>query len=170
MGWYTPVCAENNALDESPLLETIQFELLGTDCSGKLHLTIKAYEMRQYQNGNVTLAGDIEIIILGNNVDQQEGPTHIQANRLSYDKEQGLCMLAGNILVSAPQKQLTIRTEQLWYDIKQEIIFTDLPIVIAHKEHVLKGGGLRATRDLTQYTVTAPNGTVDIKQAPMLDA
>lgn len=53
-----------------------------------------------------------------------------------------------------PQQQLSIRSEQLCYDIKQEILFAELPIVIVDKESVLKGNGLRATRDLNKYTVT----------------
>ncbi|MGI2261836.1 LPS export ABC transporter periplasmic protein LptC [Candidatus Cardinium hertigii] len=163
-----PAYADNDLLDEVPLLETIQFELLGTDCSGRLQVTVKAYEMCQSQNGNVTLTDDIKIVVLNNKVDQEEGPIYVQANKLLYNKEQSLCIVTGNVLVTVPEKQLTIRTEQLSYDMKQEIIFTDLPIVIAHKSHELKGIGLRATRNLTQYTITTPNGTVEIDQAPIL--
>lgn len=163
MGWCTPIYADFGV----PLLETTQFELLATD-SGRLYATIKADEMRQYENGNVALAGGIEIVLLGNKVDKEEGPTQIQADTLSYNKEQGLCMIAGNVLVSKPQQSLSMHTEQLWYDTKQEIIFTELPIVITDKGHVLRGNGLRATRDLTKYMVTAPNGTVEIKQEPVL--
>lgn len=160
-----PVCA--NFQEGVPLIETTQFELLGTD-DGNLHLTIKASEMCQYENGNATLAGGMEIVLWGNKADKEEGPTYIRADTLSYNKEQGLCMIEGNVLVSKPQKQLSIHTEQLWYDIKQEIIFTELPIVITDKENVLKGSGLRATRDLTKYTVTGPNGTVEVKQEAVL--
>ena len=67
-------------------------------------------------------------------------------------------------MLRKPEQQLTIRTEQLSYDIKQEVIATALSIVIADKEHILKGNGLRATKDLTKYTITAPSGEVDIKQ------
>ena len=167
MGWFTPVYADLPG--EVPLLETTQFELLRTD-GGRLDLTIKADEMCQYENGNITLAGGIEIVILGNEADKEEGPTHIQARRLSYNKGQGLCMVAGNVLVTKPQQQLKINTEQLCYDMKKEIIFTEMPVVIVHKEHVLKGSLLRATRDLTKYTVTGPSGTVDIKQEAVLGA
>ncbi|CDG50047.1 Lipopolysaccharide export system protein LptC-like [Cardinium endosymbiont cBtQ1 of Bemisia tabaci] len=168
IGLCGPAYAENDAPDEVPLLETTRFELLGTDCNGRLQVTIKAYEMCQSQNGNVTLTDDIKIVILSNKVDQEKAPIYIQANKLLYNKEQSLCIITGNILVSVPEKQLTIRTEQLSYDMKQEIIFTDLPIIIAHKSYELKGIGLRATRDLTQYTVTMPNGIVEIDQAPVL--
>lgn len=168
IGLCAPAYAENDVLNEVPLLETIQFELLGTDCNGRLQVTIKAHEMCQSQNGNVTLTDDIKIAILSNKVDQEKAPIYIQANKLLYNKEQSLCIITGNILISVPEKQLTIRTEQLSYDMKQEIIFTDLPIVIAHKSHELKGIGLRATRDLTQYTITMPNGTAEIDQAPVL--
>ncbi|WP_432466246.1 LPS export ABC transporter periplasmic protein LptC [Candidatus Cardinium hertigii] len=168
IGLCVPAYAENDVLDDVPLLETIHFELLGTDSNGRLQVTIKAHEMCQSQNGNVTLTDDVKIVVLSNTVDQEEGPIYIQANKLFYNKEQNLCIITGNILVSLPEKQLTIQTEQLSYDMKQEIIFTDLPIVIAHKSHELKGVGLRATRDLTQYTITTPNGTVEINQASVL--
>jgi len=168
IGLGLPVYAENDLLDEAPLLETIQFELLGTDCNGRLQVTVKAYEMCQSQNGNVTLTDDIKIVILNNAVDQEESSIYIQANKLLYKKEQSLCIITGNVLISVPEKQLTIRTEQLSYDMKQEIIFTDLPIAITHQSHSLKGIGLRATRNLTQYTITTPNGTVEIDQTPVL--
>ncbi|WP_342264993.1 LPS export ABC transporter periplasmic protein LptC [Cardinium endosymbiont of Philonthus spinipes] len=167
IGWYTPLYADDQ--DEVPLLETTQFELLGTE-RGRLDITIQAGEMRQYKNGNVTLAGSVTIVLLGNTFDKEAGPIKIQADKLSYNKAQNLCMLAGNVLICKPEHSLTIQTEQLWYDTKQEIIFTELPIVITDKEHVLKGSGFRATRDLTKYTVAAPNGTVEIKQEPALGA
>lgn len=116
--------------------------------------------MCQYENGKVRLAGGVAIVLFGN---KEEWHTHIQADILSYNKEQGLCMLAGSVLISKLQQQLSIRAEQLWYDIKQEIQFTELPIVMEDKENVLKGSGLRAKRDLSKYTVTAPNGTVTVK-------
>ncbi|MCT4696838.1 MAG: LPS export ABC transporter periplasmic protein LptC [Candidatus Cardinium sp.] len=156
------------ALEEAvPLLETTQFQLLGTEY-GRLSLTIKADEMRQYENGNITLSGGIEIVLFNHKMDKEEGPIHIHAGTLSYNKEKELCIIEGNVFVSKPQQQFSITTAQLWYDMKEEILFTELPIVIADKENVLKGSGLRATRDLTKYTITAPNGTVDIKQEEVL--
>ncbi|WP_419241193.1 LPS export ABC transporter periplasmic protein LptC [Cardinium endosymbiont of Nabis limbatus] len=167
MGWWIPLYAEKDFQEEIPLLETTQFELLGTD-GGHLRLTIKAYQMRQYENGNVSLSGGIEIFLFDNKADKEEKPIRIQADRLSYNKEEDLCMIAGNVMVSKPKQQLTIHTEQLWYDMKKETLFTEVPIVIKDKENILKGSELRATKDLTKYTITAPNGTVDIKQEAVL--
>ncbi|CAH2559791.1 Putative Lipopolysaccharide export system protein LptC [Cardinium endosymbiont of Oedothorax gibbosus] len=167
MGCCTPIYADFQ--EGVPLLETTRFELLATD-GGRLYATIKAGEMCQYENGNVALAGGIEIVLWANTVDQEEGPTHIQADTLSYSKEKDLCMIAGNVLVSKPQQSLSMHTEQLWYDTKQEIIFTEWPIVITDKGHVLRGSGLRATKDLTKYTVTGTSGTVEIKQETVLGA
>ncbi|AXI24475.1 LPS export ABC transporter periplasmic protein LptC [Cardinium endosymbiont of Sogatella furcifera] len=165
IGCFVPAYA---ALEKSvAILETTQFQLLGTE-HGRLALTIKADEMCQYENGNITLSGGIEIVLFNHKMDGEEGPIHIQAGTLSYNKEKELCMVEGHVLVSKPQQQFSITTAQLWYDMKEEILFTELPIVIADKENVLKGSGLRATRDLTKYTITAPNGTVDIKQEVVL--
>ncbi|WP_243018249.1 MULTISPECIES: LPS export ABC transporter periplasmic protein LptC [Candidatus Cardinium] len=169
ISWSAPVYAENDLPEEVPLLETTQFELLGTN-SGKLRISIRAYEMRQYESGNITLTGGIEIIILSSKSDKGEGPIHIQANRLSYNKEKNLCVIAGNVLLTKPQQQFKINTEHLCYDMNQEVIFTEAPVVIADKEHVLKGSLLRATKDLTRYTVTGPSGTVDIKKETVLGA
>lgn len=148
---------------EVPLLETNQFELLGTD-KGALEITIKASNMYQYENGNLRLTDVIEIFIVGDKINQDKGPIRIQANKLFYNKQKGLCMIAEKVLLTQPEQQLSIETEELWYDMNKEIIFTTLPIVVTHKEHVLKGTGFRATKDLTNYTVTAPSGELDVNQ------
>ena len=163
MAWWVPLYADLQGKPPVPVLETIGCKLMGTD-GGRLHVTVQADKMCQYENGNVTLAGGIAIVLFENENDKKGGPIHIQADTLSYNKEEGLCILAGNVLLRKPEQQLTIRTEQLSYDIKQEVIATALSIVIADKEHILKGNGLRATKDLTKYTITAPSGEVDIKQ------
>ncbi len=170
IGWFVPVYAEKDIEEATPLLQTTQFELLATK-SGRLHVTIKASEMRQYENGNVALSGGVEIILFANREgqpDEKEAPTYIRANTLSYNKAEELCMIEGNVLVRKPDKELTIKTEGFWYDINQEKIFTELPIVIQDKKNVLKGDGLCATSDFTKYTVTRPNGTLDIQQEAVL--
>ena len=169
VGCFTAVYAENrnNLSQEVPLLETTQFELLGTN-HGRLHLNIKAYEMRQYANGNITFTGGIEIIMFEPKLDKDPNSTRIEANSLSYDKEQGLCVLTGSVLLSKPDKGLKINTEQLCYDITQEVIFTESPVVIVHKEHLLRGSLLRASKDLTKYTISGPSGRVDAKKEALL--
>ncbi|UWW97298.1 MAG: LPS export ABC transporter periplasmic protein LptC [Candidatus Cardinium sp.] len=159
MACWVPLYADSQK--GLPVLETTDFELLGTD-GGSLHLTVKAHKMCQYENGNATLAGGITIVLYEN---KEDNPTNIQADTLSYNKAEDLCVLAGNVLLSKPQQQLSIRTEHLSYDIKKEIISTALSIVIVDKENILKGSGLRATKDLTKYTITNPSGAVEVEQA-----
>ncbi|WP_339044679.1 LPS export ABC transporter periplasmic protein LptC [Cardinium endosymbiont of Tipula unca] len=165
VGIYTSAHAQNQPYDETPILETTQFELLSTE-KGALTLTVKALKMCQYKNGNTVLKGNIEIIIIERTTDQDqaEGPTSIQANKLSYDKMKKSFILEGNILITNPQKKIKITTEQLSYSMEEELIFTDSPIKIVHKKDILQGIGLRATKDLKKYTIGGPNGMLDIAQ------
>lgn len=164
-GIYTSVHAQSQPYDETPVLETTQFELLSTE-KGALTLTVKALAMCQYKNGNAVLTGDIAIVIIERTTDKNEteGTTFIQANKLFYDKIKKLFTLEENVLITNTQKKIQITTEQLSYSIEEELIFTDSPIKIVHKKNVLQGIGLRATKDFKKYTIGGPNGTLDIAQ------
>lgn len=163
VGLFTLAHAENELLSEVPILETSQFELLHTS-GGVLKLSIKANEMRQYKNGNLVLAGGIEITMLEDKADQEERPTYVQADSLSYNKEQKMCTIEGNVLISKPGDQLKLVTEQLLYDMEEEVAFTEAPVTIEHKKNLLKGNGLRATKDFKEYKIKDPNGTLCMEE------
>ncbi|ROT46950.1 LPS export ABC transporter periplasmic protein LptC [Candidatus Cardinium hertigii] len=164
--WVVSVHAIKEGLDEVPVLETTQFEILSTD-NGVLKYAIKANEMRQYQNGNAALAGNIEITVLENTTDQDEsqGITYIRANTLSYNKEQKICIIEGDVVITKPDEAFTLTTEQLSYDTEKEIIFTEASIVIKHKKILLQGKGLHTTKDFKKYKIHNPHGTANIDQA-----
>lgn len=64
--------------------------------------------------------------------------------------------LKGNIFLTTPDKK-TLKTEYLIYDIETEELTTDEEVAIYSSGTFIRGKGLRAQRDLNQFTILKPS-------------
>ncbi|MDD9139720.1 MAG: LPS export ABC transporter periplasmic protein LptC [Candidatus Cardinium sp.] len=176
-GLFVPLYATVVAPKRIPVVETMQCELLGTD-NGRSAFTIKANEMYCYENGDIVLVGKLEIVVwdtpaevsvqergVEGAVIQGEDSTYIQANKLTYRKQEKLCTIEGEVCIQKPSEALELYTEQLCYNTEKENLFTEQPVAIVHKKTLLKGSGLWATKDLKQYILKRPCGSMELAES-----
>ncbi|WP_162534240.1 LPS export ABC transporter periplasmic protein LptC [Candidatus Cardinium hertigii] len=176
-GFFVPLYATAVMPERVPMVETMQCALLATD-NGKSTFTIKANEMYCYENGDIVLVGKLEIVVwdtpaevsaqekgVAGAVTQGEDSTYIQANKLIYSKQEKLCTIEGKVCIQKPSEALELYTEQLCYNTEKENLFTEQPVAIVHKKNLFKGSGLWATKDLKQYILKRPCGSMELAES-----
>lgn len=78
-----------------------------------------------------------------------------------YFKPQRLWRLDGRVEITRAPKDL-FQTQQLFWDERKHILYTDKFIHIENLTHMLEGDGFRADDRLTQYTIIKPKGIFPI--------
>ena len=65
----------------------------------------------------------------------------------------------------ANQKQEKLNTEQLIWDEKSNLIFTEKTVRIRSKEEVIFGEGFESTPDFSSYKITNVRGSINISES-----
>ncbi len=86
--------------------------------------------------------------------------TIISDYAIIYDKT-GLIDLQDNVRVSTPEKD-TLFAEQLYYDQKKELLFTNRPITFRTKQDIIKGVGFDTDKSFTNAEVLEVEGIITV--------
>ncbi len=78
-----------------------------------------------------------------------------------YFKSQRLWRLDGRVEITRAPKDL-FQTQQLFWDERKHLLYTDKFIHIENLTHMLEGDGFRADDRLTKYTILKPKGIFPI--------
>ena len=76
--------------------------------------------------------------------------------------QKGLWKLKGHVVIKNV-KGAVFKTEELYWDQTQKKIYTDKYIRITSPERDLKGYGMDASQDLSQYQIRRPSGVIRVK-------
>ena len=92
-----------------------------------------------------------------------EADATVEADYAYYNETLQCWTLRGNV------KALNLQGEQfetplLFWDQKEESVYSDSSIVITRETSIIKGVGFRSNQEMTQYTILRPTGIFPIKE------
>ena len=87
----------------------------------------------------------------------------IEADYAHYNERQQLWKLRGNVkAVNLEGEQF--ETSLLFWDQKEETVYSDSSIVITREASIIKGIGFRSNQSMTQYTILRPTGVIPLRE------
>ncbi|MBA4144620.1 MAG: LPS export ABC transporter periplasmic protein LptC [Cytophaga sp.] len=93
-----------------------------------------------------------------------EKTSTLKANNAYYFKEEDQWRGRGKVEVKNIQKHQELTTEELFWKPATKKIFTDKFVTIREIDRVIYGTGLETDQNLTNYTITKPEGEFDVEE------
>ncbi|GEO04229.1 hypothetical protein AAE02nite_18930 [Adhaeribacter aerolatus] len=145
---------------KGPMAETHDLLTLYSD-SAKLRIKLTSPLQLQYESGDGVYPKGINLVFL----DEKGGVNNtVRANYGKYIRQKDMYIIRGNVVVHNPNKEETLRTEELQWDRQTRKIFTEKFVTIQTKEDILKGYGMTANQDFTNWKITKPTGVFTLQQ------
>lgn len=94
--------------------------------------------------------------------------TTLRSDSGRYDRVKDLYTVMGNVVVINKQKQEKLLTNELNWNPNTKKVFTEKPVTVISKAtgETLKGLGLDANQDFSQYSIRKPTGIFNIEGNP----
>jgi LPS export ABC transporter protein LptC len=96
--------------------------------------------------------------------EKQVRSSTLRANAGVFNKAKQLYTVTGNVVIVDSVKAQTMNTEELHWDPAKQLIYTDKFVTIQTKKEVLKGEGLEAKEDFSNWRILKPKGILPINQ------
>ncbi len=144
---------------KGPISQSRDIATLYSD-SARLQIQLTAPLQMQYENGDGIYPNGINMIfydIKGNVANT------VRANYGKYDKQKDSYFARGNVIVNNVIKNETMRTEELHWDKQKRLLFTDKFVTIQTKTDILKGHGMTANQDFSNWKITKPTGVFTLE-------
>ena len=151
--------SNDNVKDEIPTIEVSNLTLFHSE-KGVTKVKVHTKKALRYKNNNIILPTGLNAVLYDN---EQAEQVHLTADYLIYIAAEKICKLQGNILIKSCQAHQQLYTSELNYNIVTEEFYTDSPVTLDDKQNILRGNGLKATKDLTHYTIINPRGNMDVQ-------
>ncbi|PIQ21195.1 MAG: LPS export ABC transporter periplasmic protein LptC [Cytophagales bacterium CG18_big_fil_WC_8_21_14_2_50_42_9] len=127
--------------------------------SARLQIKLSAPLQLQYENGDGIYPKGINVIFYDK---QGRIANTVRANYGKYDKRKDSYFAQGNVIVNNVIKDETMRTEELHWDKQKRRLFTDKFVTIQTKTDVIKGHGLTANQDFSNWKISKTTGFFSI--------
>jgi len=88
----------------------------------------------------------------------------IVANYCYYKAKDELWKATGDVVVKSIINKEQLNTEELFWDPKKEIIFTEEFVRIESDKEIIMGHGLEADQDFSSYTIKKSTGTITLDE------
>ena len=88
----------------------------------------------------------------------------LRANSAYFFKAENKWRARGKVEVKNIEKGEELNTEELFWRPDKKRIFTEKFVTIKQHSEVLYGTGLDAAQDLSDYTITKPEGEIEVKE------
>ena len=161
--------ASCNAIDEDdvkkkvvykgPISQSKDISTLYSD-SARLQIKLSAPLQWQYENGDGVYPKGINMAFY----DKTGRVTNtVRANYGKYDKQTDSYLARGNVVVINVIKDETLRTEELHWDKQRRKLFTDKFVTIQTPTDALKGHGMTANQDFSDWHILRPSGNITLK-------
>ena len=145
---------------ENPPSETIKEAELTYTEKGKVKVKIISKQIERYTaRSTINFSGGIIVYFYN---DSAIITSTLTAEEAIIDEKKEQMMAQVNVeLVNHKQEKLN--TEQLIWDEKSNLIFTEKTVRITTKEEVIFGEGFESTPDFSSYKITNVRGSINIK-------
>jgi len=142
-----------------PISQSRDIATLYSD-SARLQIKLTAPLQMQYENGDGMYPNGINMTFY----DKQGNIANtVRANYGKYDKQKDSYFARGNVIVNNVVKDETMRTEELHWDKQKRVLFTDKFVTIQTKTDILKGHGMTANQDFSNWKITRPTGVFTLE-------
>lgn len=145
---------------KGPIAETRDILTLYSD-SAKLQIKLTSPLQLQYESGDGVYPKGIDLTFFDK---QGQVNNTVRANYGKYIRQKDIYVIRGNVILHNPNKDETLRTEELQWDRQTRKIFTDKFVTIQTKDEILKGHGLTANQDFSNWKITKPSGIFTLQQ------
>ena len=139
---------------KGPISQSRDIATLYSD-SARLQIKLSAPLQLQYENGDGIYPKGLNMIFFDKNGNVANT---VRANYGKYDKQKDSYFARGNVIVNNVIKNETMRTEELHWDKQKRVLFTDKFVTIQTKTDILKGQGMTANQDFSNWKITKPTG------------
>jgi LPS export ABC transporter protein LptC len=165
MGLCLCVACKSNEQDLSklapytgPLMESENIERLYSD-RAIIRVRMTAPKEEQMENEDMFYPQGVFVEFYD---ETQVRTSTLRANKGTYNKAKQLYTVTGNVVIIDSLKSQTMNTEELHWDPVKQLIYTDKFVTIQTKKELLKGQGLEAKQDFSNWRILAPKGTLPI--------
>jgi LPS export ABC transporter protein LptC len=143
-------------LQNEPIGEAEHINLKYTD-SGRLKANLLSPKMFDYSNRDFAFSEFPDGIVL-HLFDEKNSRSIIVADYAIVYNETDLIDLRGNVIITTQTKD-TVFTEQLYYNQKDDWIFTNHPVRYVSPTKIVTGNAFDSNRDFDDFGVTELTGT-----------
>ncbi len=143
-----------------PIMKTVNIQTVYRD-SGNVKIIMEAPLQLEYESGDQYFPKGITL-----NFYNDEGLCYNQltAQKARYSKIENLYTGTGDVVVENIVKQERLNTEELNWSPEEQKIYTEKFVTITTPDELLKGEGLTANQDFTEYKITFPRGEFSIPE------
>lgn len=128
---------------------------------GDAKLVLRAPLQYREQSGDERFPAGVEMDVYD---DLGRKKTLLLADSARYLSSQRLYVMMGNVSVTNLAEQQKLETPVLFWDERYREIYTDTTVRITTAKEILKGKGLRARQDFSQYKILVPTGVLSADQ------
>jgi len=150
---------------EGPIYEVADLKLWYSD-SAVVRLMVQAPLMKEFENGDQEYPEGIYVEFYDQDSTVSSTLTGDQAY---FTKETNTYRAFGNVQLESLKKNQKLTTEELFWNVNDEQVYTEKFVIIETADDVLHGEGLTADQDFSSYRILRPTGELGIdspKPAP----
>jgi LPS export ABC transporter protein LptC len=145
---------------KGPLMESDNIERLYSD-RAIIRVRMTAPREEQMENEDMLYPKGVYFEFYD---EKQVRSSTLRANAGVFNKAKQLYTVTGNVVIVDSVKAQTMNTEELHWDPAKQLIYTDKFVTIQTKKEVLKGEGLEAKEDFSNWRILKPKGILPINQ------
>lgn len=153
---FTP---EQDRAHGAPVLESDHIELIFSE-QGVVKYKLSTEKVLRYENGDCTYPEGGYIEFYG--PDTQEVSVTGRANSVYFSSERNIYSFRGDVELKNLRDTRQLNTEELHWSPDYKVFYTDKFVRIETQEELLMGQGLTAKDDLSYYTISQPQGLLNV--------
>jgi len=143
-----------------PVVEATDVTTLYSD-SARLKLKLKAKKQLEYSSGDREFPEGIYLEFY--DPDGTISST-MRADYCYYTDEDELYKATGNVVIKGIKKEEQLNTEELFWNQKEETVFTEKFVRIEKDGEIHMGDGLEAKQDFSEYRMLRSRGTILLEE------
>lgn len=162
-----PSIASDSEPYQGPILEGTKLEIIRSE-EGVVVTRLCADKLLQYNNGDGVYPEGIYVEFY--DADSQTISAILTAGQVYYYAAQDTYELKDGVEVKSYEGHKQLHTKKLYWNFNTKEVYTDQFVTIETETELLTGYGLRAKRDLSQYSILAPQGLVSVESLEQAEA
>ncbi|WP_176955975.1 LPS export ABC transporter periplasmic protein LptC [Catalinimonas alkaloidigena] len=143
---------------EGPRFEAENIETLYSD-SAQLRMRMEAPLQQEFQSGDQDFPRGIYIEFFS---PEGEKTSTLRADSAHMEKATSLYKAYGNVIVINLEKHETLKTEELFWNQREDKIYTDKFVRIETPKEILLGEGLVTNQRFSPYKIQKLRGTIAV--------
>ena len=143
---------------EGPFYEVENSEALYSD-SAIVRVMVRSPKMQEFENGDQEYPEGMYVEYYGKD---GQITSKLEADKVFFNKETNEYQAVGNVKLESLEKRQKLTTEELFWNRKDQQVYTDKFVIIETEEDVLHGEGLTAAQDFSSYRILKPTGELGL--------